>query len=242
MVYLNPVISIDIKEMEKVIMEKINHAIENELDYLNNMEDKIKEKIKSNILKEIKYEMKKDNFIYMIMAKNKCVYKHNRGNNDGYFCHKNITNNGDSKKYVCRMHNKLHKPQKKLVITSIDNIPISKSKSIDNDIDNISISESIKLIDINNIKHKHIHGSLKYTNNIISNNKLINKKYIKNTKINIFKTSLNLYNNIVCKYKNNNTCYNIETYGCCDFKHIYNKIPITNFLYNNNLNIKIDSY
>lgn len=151
MVYLNKVVSVDIKELEKVILEKVNEAIKNELYYVDNLENDAKQTITKNIVKEIKNQIKKDNFLYRIIDKNKCIFKHKRGKRDGNFCCNNITQNGNIKEYLCRRHNKLHipKPRKDIINKQNNNININE---------NISISKSIESIknNINSLSLIHI--------------------------------------------------------------------------------------
>lgn len=175
MVYLNKVISVNIKLLEKWVLEKLGNEIEDELDYVHNITDERKEKIKNNILKRMKYEMKKDNFVYRIMDEKKCVYKHKIGNKDGYFCHKNITKNGDKNEYLCRIHNKHHVPEKKI----IKNIPIKDSINIikenRNKINNIIKNKTSE--DISSTKNKKENDNVLSLNNILNNDKplLLNK-------------------------------------------------------------------
>jgi hypothetical protein len=248
MVCLNEKLPINLAQMKKNIIYELDSIIEHNLYYLDEIDEEKKTKIKNSITKEFKNKINTDLFIYRIMDDNYCTFKHNRGKHDGEFCCRRITINGDKKKYLCRVHNKDHVPNKKIQINNFNkNISIEKSIQLMNidKIDKIDKKPDILIKDsinnIKNMKHKHIHVSLKHTSNII-NNKIINKRYIKNTNINILKNYLNLYNNIICKYKKNSTCYNIKNYGCCNFTHIDNEIPITDFLYNNNFNIKIDAY
>lgn len=235
MVCLNNNIPMDYSKMKKVILLELDNIIKNELYYIDEINENKKDRIKDNIIKEMKNQFNSDLFIKRMMNDNHCIFKHKTGKNDGKICCKRITKNGDKSNYVCTTHNKDHIPKKKIKINDNDgNIKNDKSIEliINNKIDNktnISIKNSIENIDIEN--------TTRNTKNMVHEI----STDIKNTKINSFKTSFNLYNNIICKYKNNSICYNIIKYGHCDFKHMDNKIHITKFLYNN-YNDQIESY
>lgn len=241
MVCLNETISVNMKELSKLILEKVNQAIEDELYYVDDIKDDKKEIIKNRILKEIKTQVKNDNFIYRIMANNRCTYKHKHGKHDGFFCHKNITKNGDSKKYLCRTHNKFHIPKSRKNINNIeDNNKI---------INKFTIEKSINLIK-NDIDHypEQLQKINKTSLNIINDNSIYQKKLFKNNikrkniKIHIDNFNLNYFkkinkehrNIIICKYDGHDNCYNINKYGHCDFKHTNNNISLNNFLNKDN--------
>lgn len=242
MVVLNKVLNINIDQMKKNIINEIYEIIDHEFYYIDNVHNDKKEIMKNSIIKQIKDKLNTDNFMYRIMADNRCIYKHKYGKQDGHFCHKNITKNGDSKKYLCRTHNKNHVPNKKIKYNNDKNISIKKSIQLINvnKMDNVNNKNNVLIKnDIKNIKYGHLYNLSKKNNGMINYNKSINKIYIKNTKINIVKKLINLYNdNIICKYKKKDTCYNIDKYGSCNFKHI-NDIYLNEFLYQNNNLIKI---
>lgn len=238
MVYLNKVVSINIKSLEKVILEEMNKTIENELYYIDEIDKNKKTKIKNNMLKKIKEEIKRDHFIYTIMDENKCVFKHTRGKQDGFFCHRNITYNGDKNQYLCRVHNKNHIPKKK------------ENKLVINK--NISIDKSITLLNIknkNNIHNDKINISNFYVKLKKNNHNLCTTNYLKQDKKNNFIISRNqnniirdYNNNIVCKYKGE--WQNVIKYGNCNFNHFNNKIILKD-LYNKydvNIQTPIFSY
>lgn len=178
MVYLNKIVSVNISKLELIILEKIDKQIENELYYINDIKNEAKENIKKNILKEIKNEIKNDNFIYRIMADNKCTYKHKNGKKDGYFCHNNITNNGDSKKYLCRTHNRNHIPKKreKHNISNKNGLDPLISKSIESIKNNIN-SDAISTDKSNNNYSKNVLSlKVKSLNNNIDNS-IFRKKF-----------------------------------------------------------------
>lgn len=238
MVYLNKVVSVNIKSLEKLILEKVHEAVQNELYYVD-IKNEMKEKINKNILKEIKNKIKTDNFIYRIMDDEKCVFKHNRGKYDGYFCCNKITKNGNKKEYKCRKHNKSHVPKPRNNNIK-DNIPFQNKDSISQSINltkkNIYNYEELQQKDnkpINIINSYDIYKKNKFKNNI---NKKEKKILIENFNLNSFKKIVKEYNNfIVCKYKVNNNCDNINKHGHCDFKHINNNIFINDFLVDNNV-------
>jgi hypothetical protein len=111
-------------------------------------------------------------------------------------------------------HNKITKNgDEKRYLCRVHNknhIPIKKIKCNNSD-KNISINKSIHLVNNNKIN---------YTNNNIDANKKDN----------------DLYNNIICKYKEMDKYYNIKGYNFCNFKNIKNKYYFNDYL-NNNLNI-----
>lgn len=236
-------------QMKKVFISKLDEIIEDELYYIDGIKDEKKNRIKNNIIKEMKKKFESDNFIYLILHDDHCTFKHTRGQNDGKFCCKKITENGDKKNYLCRTHNKNHIPQKR-----ITNNKINSDKYVDNNKDNslnnysievsepdnpniISISKTIYLIkdDIeNNIKMQKIQKiqkinySLKYNNiNKLKINKNIN---INNFNIKRFRNIKKDENeNIICKY--NESCNRKK----CDYKHINKEIFINDFLHKNNI-------
>lgn len=220
MVCLNNNIPMDYSKMKKVILLELDNIIKNELYYIDEINDNKKDRIKDNIIKEMKNKFNSDLFIKRMMNDNHCIFKHKTGKNDGKICCKKITKNGDKRNYVCTSHNKNHIPKKKIKLNDkYKDINIEKSiKSIDKEIQikpSISIKKSIE-----NCGHEKVNDK-----NIIYRKY---RKFIKNS----FKSILNLNNNIICKYKNDDLCYNIKTYGICNFKHMDNKIPINNFIYN----------
>lgn len=237
MVYLNKNVFVDIKKLEINLLKIIEDKVVNELDYVHNINDKKKERVKSNIIKEIKNEIRKDYFLYRIMASDRCVYKHKYGKNDGKFCCKRITANGDKNQYVCTLHNRNHIPQKKEINTSNNNILISKSiHLIDN---NKLINESIKDIPYkcNKVISSEDTSSIsnlnqinKYKKNYIIKNKMkrINL-YVNKFNLDGFKKSIkyddqyNYSENIICRYK---SCNNKS----CLFKHVDNNIPLNEFI------------
>ena len=223
MVCLNNNIPMDYSKMKNVILLELDNIIKNELYYIDEINETKKDRIKDNIIKEMKNQFNSDLFIKRMMNDNHCIFKHKTGKNDGKICCKKITKNGDKRNYVCTSHNKNHIPKKKIK-------PNDKYKGI-------NIEKSIKLID----KEIKIKPNIEIINSIEkSGQENVNVKNIIYRK-NSFKSIFNLNNNIICKYKNNDICYNIKTYGFCNFKHIDNKIPINNFIYNIS-NSQIESY
>lgn len=218
MVYLNKVISINIKSLENIILEKLENAIQDELFYVDNINEDKKENIKNNILKEIKNQIKTDYFIYRIMDEKKCVFKHSRGKYEEYFCHKNITKNGNHKEYLCRIHNKYHVPIKKN-IKNVDNYKVS----------DISVNESIEKTNVNN-KIMLYNSSAINKQRIILKNK--NKYYIKGLNPNIKNIIKNYSSDTICKYNKDKLCHNIDKYGKCDFKNVHNNFSIQDYINN----------
>lgn len=113
MVCLNEKLPINLKQMKSVFLKELDEIIENEIYYLNGINDEKKDKLKNNIIKKMNNKFNSDFFIYRIIHNEHCTYKHQRGKNDGKFCCKRITNNGNKTKFVCTIHNKEHIPRKK---------------------------------------------------------------------------------------------------------------------------------
>lgn len=260
MVCLNKKIPVNVSLMKKVFIIEIEEIIEHELYYLNDINDKKKDRIKNNIIKEFRRTINTDFFIKRIMHDEHCSFKHTRGKRDGEFCCKRITKNGNKKKYVCTQHNKDHVPQKRLIKDNSNDILIKKpinlidnNKSIlDNSIDLIKTKKdepNIELLDFVGVKinNSNISKNRKINNKHNYDNKLNEiKKYKKNYKFknNIKNYEYNYFENIICNYKEENLCYDIKNHGCCNFKHI-NNIYLNDFLhdkhqfYENNNLIKI---
>lgn len=186
MVYLNEKVFVNIKSLELNILKIVEDKVQNELYYVDNITDEKKERIKNNILKEVKIEIKRDLFLYRIMADDRCTYKHRHGKNEGYFCHNNITKNGDHKKYLCRTHNRNHIPKKK------------EKHNISNK--NMSISKSIKLIDINKNKILSSWSKNNFENNYSKKVKSLNN----NINNSIFRKKFNFYKYYYILNKNYN--------------------------------------
>ena len=215
MVYLNKVISINIKSLEDTILEKLEKAIQDELYYVDDINEIKKEKIQTNILKEIKNEIEKDNFIYRVMDEKKCVFKHRRGKNEGYFCHKNITKNGNYKEYLCRSHNKYHVPIKKN-IQKVDNYKNS----------DISLNKPISKPNVNSNKIMLYNSSAINKQKIILKNK--NKYNIKG-----FNSNSKNIKNIIENYSYDTICKFNNDKSKCDFKHLYNDFSIYDYINSN---------
>lgn len=242
MVCLIKKLPVNLNKMRTVLIDEIDNIINHELYYLDitfpglktdikNDENKYNNKInriKNNIIEEIRKKMNTDYFLYRIIDDGHCTFKHNRGKNDGNFCCKKIKTNliDDKKDYLCCTHSKKHIPKKK---------DINKNNHNSND---ISINNSIKLIDINNnLKNVKKDITSEDKSLILNENKtekpvIINRKnkIIKRTDIYCFKKVIKEYNynnNIICRYSdcNNN----------CIYKHINKEILLSDLLkYNKN--------
>lgn len=227
---LNEKLPIDMKMMKKVILQEIDDIIDHELYYVNDIEKVKKERLKNNIIKELKNKFNSDHFIYRIIHEDHCNFKHERGKNDGKFCCKRITINGNKKKYICRVHNKDHVPKKKIKLlddksfeNSKNNKILEKSKNI------INKNNSILLrTDISKNLNKNYHEKIKNIKKIKNPLKCRNPKtYINNFNINDFKRVINYYNYnylepIICKH---DRCSSNE----CQFKH-KNNILLSDFI------------
>lgn len=241
MVCLNDKIPVNIFQMKKVIIDKLDQIIEDELFYIDdkNLNQDIKDKLKNNILKEMKNKLYTDNFIYLIMDNNYCSFKHNRGKNDGKFCCKRITSNGDKKEYLCTIHNKNHIPKTKNIKMKIQKI--YKNNETLEKLEKIETVKNVK--DGNNnyiyIKNQNIKNALK-----IKNKSKIHKNiHINNFNINIFRNisyndnNNNHYKNIVCNYKEKELCHNFINFGCCRYKHIEKEILFKTLFKKENIDI-----
>lgn len=119
-------------------------------------------------------------------------------------------------------------------------------------IKNIYVLKNIEKVNNYNISNKTI--SLNKTNKITNiNDKLLdsleiqkqnifknkfkkNKVYVKGFNLkNIKKILINYYSKIICKYDNCKTCYNMNKYGKCYFKHINNFFKLEDYINNYNL-------
>lgn len=224
---INDNLPIDYVNMKKVIISELEYIVKNEIDHLIDYNDKKRnikiEKVTKNILNEMKNKFYSDLFIIRMFNKNNCIYKHKRGRREGQFCCKKITENGDKDDFVCTKHNKKHLPKNKNII----------NKSILN----ISINSSIGLLN-SNIKKDKILIVKKGNNPTVVNNanKIKKSKKINNFEFNKIKNIINIYNrNIICNYKNKDGCKNISKHGFCSYKHICNRLPLKDFINENNV-------
>lgn len=189
MAILNDIISLNIKELKKEILKSVEEEIDHELYYLDEINEDRKKILKKNILKNMKIKINTDNFIYTVMDKNICTFKHTRGKKDGHFCCKKITKKGDKKKFVCRTHNKNHIPNKK--------IKHLKDKSLENK----KVNEKVDH-EKNNENYNYFDNEKHNINNIdLIKVKKIMKKISKN-KIYIGNYGSFIFSNIIKNYTN----------------------------------------
>lgn len=203
---LNKKLPVDIVVMKNTLLKELDFIMENELEYLNDLDENKKDKLKKNVLKRFKNQINTDYFNYRIINENHCTYKHTRGKNEGYICCKNITNNGNRKKYICRIHNKEHVPKKKL----------SNLNNRSTDANEKNISDNIEIIHNNKLNNKIVNiNKYKDKRNIKKNNEFFrNKKMIiNNFNINTFKKIVNNYNH----YNNSKYIYNKHNITLLDF-------------------------
>lgn len=230
MTYLNEIVPINMKALKKLIIEKIEDEIENQLylldiifpDLKKYIEDNKKiynekiNRIKNNISKNVRNIISSDHFCYMVMDDNRCTYKHNRGSNDGKFCCKNITKKGNKKNFVCRIHNKYHIPEKKIKpcndksLETFENLNKNNIQAVNTScISNDEISLENKKINTeplenmipNNIKIKNNNDIDKIKVKKNSKNYKNSKNFIKN-KIYIGNSGSFMFSNIIEKYTN----------------------------------------
>lgn len=221
MVCLNNKLPIDVKSMKRIILKELDIILENNLWYLEDVKDERKDKLKKDIVKEMKKNINSDNFLYLIIHNDHCTFKHQRGKKDGNFCCKNITVNGNKDKYVCTQHNRNYIPQKRQINTSSNNILISKSINLidNNNLTNESIKDILQKSELenNNTNIKVLssedtssisnsNGIKKYKNNHIIKNKIKKINLYNNFNLNYFKKNIkyndqyNSSENIICKY------------------------------------------
>lgn len=183
MVCLNDNIPVNYIQMKKLIALELNDIIEHELYYIEDIDEEKKDKIKKNIVKEMKNKLNTDFFIYRIINNNYCTFKHAKGKKEGYFCCKRITENGDNENFVCTIHNKKHIPKKK-----VGDINKINTKNINNK----PINNFNDIIKINNQKI-----IIKSINNENDNFFKLCKNIKYNIKNNTNTIKLSMYNNIM---------------------------------------------
>lgn len=246
MVYLNRKLPIDIEQMKKIVINEIDEIIEHKLYFLDVIfptlknelkkdekiyNDKIK-KLKNDIVKEFKIKINSDYLIYKIIHEEHCIFKHERGKNNGNFCCKRITKNGDKKKYVCTMHNKNHTPKKKIKL--IEDKIEGNTKNIIPNLCKINSSNNEIILENSEINYKE---NLNNNIELLSINKKLEdskkiRKYMKNSGINKNKkilkfNSINYLNNKI----NINKIKKIYNYDCQPI--IYNTFTLLDFIPNN---------
>lgn len=183
MVCLNDKLPIDFLKMKKILISELDSVIEDELYYIDDMKKENKKKIKINIVKNFKEKINMNHFVYMIIHKNHCTYKHTRGKKDGEFCCKKITKHGDINEYVCTTHNKNHIPTPRQNLKTKDKTLLyNKKEELIN-----SITKDIEL---------------KYSTEFRSLNKTIEEFKIDIKKKEDIVDNLNLEINVLKKYKN----------------------------------------
>lgn len=190
MVCLNENISFNINslkkelilEMKKLISFSFNTLLEEEKVNLSNnekvtfLEEKIENKVTSLF--------HNDNFIYLTMNNKHCSFKHQRGNNEGYFCSKKIRTNleGQKKDYLCCLHSKKHIPKKRKekkknnhttydqVIPSVKNVePFLEDKKEEKEKPNIELLEfAPPKLNNSNIPRLNKYNKYKSNTNIIN--------------------------------------------------------------------------
>lgn len=236
--YLNENLSINVKKLGKNIEKELDFIIYNELYYALDISEEKMQKIKNNIIKEMKNQIRTEYFMYKIMDENKCVYKHNRGKNDGFFCHKKINTKikEGTKDFLCCTHSKKHIPKKRKVINNIEynnhdlGTQIIKEKGQNENIISKNIERLGKLPNNSEI--------IKYINNKnnldkfgLFQNKTNIKKNFNNKNLNIIKNYCYYNNNIVCRFGYN--CHKNN----CSFKHKNNNFLLSDFIFNTNKTI-----
>jgi hypothetical protein len=218
--------------MKKELISILDDIIKERLEYIDDIEYEKKEKIKTNIIKDLKNEISKDFFIYKIIDENHCVHKFTKGKKEGYYCSKKINTNleiGEKKDFLCCKHSKKHKPKKKIKpqpYANNNSIIIENDKKIQNNIIDNKIDKNV-------YKRNKINKMYLYNRKIkIKNNKVESINSI-NSSFSSFNNNI-LYNsfNIICNSFSSsaNTCKNIDKYSFCDFKHINNSINIIDFI------------
>lgn len=246
MVCLNRKLPINLIQMRTELIKEIDYIIDNKLYFLDvifsslkndikNDENKYNNKIdklKNNIIKEIKNKINADNFIYRIIDDDHCTFKHKRGKNEGHYCSKKINTNleGQKKDYLCCTHSKKHVPKKKGINKGNHTSPSNNITINLNDIKNVDkYSQPNNCLNI----RKSLHDKSNYIKKNIKNKK---NTYVNSSILNSFKKSINnsvndnFHKNTVCNHKEKQLCHNIKKHGYCNFKHFSNEILLTDFI------------
>lgn len=237
MVCLNEKLPINIKRMKNVMIEEIDFIIEHELFYLDNIkiDENRKNKLKNNIIKEIKNQFNFDLFIYRIIDDEHCSFKHKRGSKDGHFCCRKIKKNKQDGSYLCATHNKNNIKNKRK--TSISDIKESVENSISLNFNNTQENKNIILHEVfdfqnNEVINETIDGSI--------NNKVIQKydkkeniKYMNKFEYSNFQNKINNINN----YNDNIYKRNIINNRCI-YTKLIKEIPLLYFCINKTRIIK----
>lgn len=243
MVCFNDKLPINLDQMNREIIKKLDKIIEDQLYYLDDKiisEDK-KIRLKNQIIKEMKDKIKSDNFIYLIMDDNYCTYKYKRGKNERNYCSKKIRTNleGQKKDYLCCKHSKKHIPEKRkekinetkydLVSPGVNDIKNNIKLKLDPDENkNEIVSREVCHMMTPNI------SKIKNNNNVLSLKSKIIKQNVKIKEIeNNSKDRTNIYKECVI---NKNYIYETlkKEYSLLDFciNKIKNKYkPIYNSIY-----------
>lgn len=104
---------IDYNIIKKIFIDELENILDNELFYLDLLNDNKKQKLKNIIVKEIRNRISSNNIIERSIHKDYCIHKYVKGKKQGEYCCKKITINGDKNKFVCTKHNKSHIPKNK---------------------------------------------------------------------------------------------------------------------------------
>jgi hypothetical protein len=114
MVYLNKFINFNVNKLKNNLVNELNQIIK--LDFEFDLDSSIINKINKSINNKMKECFDSDHFINVNMDNNVCIYKHKRGNKNGYFCHRKINTNlnGEKDDFLCVKHSKKHIPTKRI--------------------------------------------------------------------------------------------------------------------------------
>lgn len=205
MVCLNEKLPINLKQMRSVLIKEIDSIIEHELYFLEIIFPSLKKdlksdeniynnkinKLKKNIIKDIKNKMDTDYFLYRIIDDKHCTFKHSRGKNEGNYCCKKIkTNLIDNKEdYLCCTHSKKHIPKKKSIKIDYNSTNKKENTKCPSSIDILELDQNknesnIELLDfvgvkINNSNIPKINKSIIQKKDEKNNNITYNKYYKK---------------------------------------------------------------
>lgn len=218
MVCLNENISFNIKSLKKNLTLELQHFIEG---YEHLIKDDQVNFLKEQLEKKVKSLFNFDYFIYINMNPNNCVFKHQRGKQEGYFCCKNIRKNKVDGSFKCSNHNKNNKPVKRIKKQK-KNINKDENK-IGPDISGLKINKDGKISNPE-IYDKKINNDL-----IIKENKLNDKSFSDEIKKN--KNKINIYKDFIL---NDDGIYKtlIKDFPLLDF--CINKIKKVKYKYKKN--------
>lgn len=234
MVYLNKNISFNIKSLKKELTLEMQDLMD---DYDHILDEKKVLSLKNKIEKKIDKLFFSDHFIYLTMNERHCTFKHKRGNNEGYFCCKNIRTNlgGQKDDYLCCTHSKKHTPKKrkqKKIKSLIKEDPLQENEKDETTILGGIKNKELSFNDNINIKLLRLNAN---NLNISNKNNIPQKRYLEKIESDqkcvtpIFH-SLNINKELT--FNNNNIYKNYLLNSDYKYETLFKDIPLLNFCIN----------